>query len=228
MRFEVAACALIVSVSLSPVFAQNAREDPGPRPKIGLALEGGGALALAHVGVIEWFEQHHIPIDYIAGTSMGGLVGGFYASGMTAPEMRRRVGNLDWNEIVNGQVDYRNLAFRRKEDARVLGNTTVVGLRHGLVFPSGLNSGQTLNLLLSEIALPYGEMRSFNDLPTPFRCVATDLLAAKQKVFDSGPLDQALRATMSIPGYYEPVLKSVSGGETHEYVDGGLLNNFAG
>src|ERR1700722_7868972 len=102
------------------------------RPSIGLALEGGGALALAHVGLIEWLEQHHIPIDYVAGTSMGGLVGGFYASGMTAPELRRKLSQLDWNRIEDSQVDFKALAFRRKEDARSLGNTTVLGLRHGL------------------------------------------------------------------------------------------------
>ena len=225
MRSRVVVPVLVVLVSLSAAPGQNTRENPKPRPTIGLALEGGGALALAHVGLIEWFEQHHIPIDYIAGTSMGGLVAGFYASGMTAPEMRRRVDHLDWNMLVKGQVDYGGLAFRRKQDARELGNTTVLGLRHGLVLPSGLNSGQALNLLLSEIALPYGGMKSFNDLPTPYRCVATDLVDAKQHVFDSGPLEQALRATMSIPGYYEPVLRTVANGGTHEYVDGGLLNN---
>ena len=82
---RIAACALVVAVSLPFARAQGARDDSRPRLTIGLALEGGGALALAHVGLIEWFEQHHIPIDYIAGTSMGGLVAGFYASGMTAP-----------------------------------------------------------------------------------------------------------------------------------------------
>ena len=215
----------MVCISLPLACAQGARNDAKPRPTIGLALEGGGALALAHVGVIEWFEQHHIPIDYVAGTSMGGLVGGFYASGMTAPEMRRKVVELDWNKLVNGPVDYKSMAFRRKEDTRALGNTTVLGLRHGLILPSGLNSGQELDLLLSEIALPYGTMTSFNDLPTPFRCVATDLVSAKQQVFNAGPLEPALRATMSIPGYYDPELKAVGGVETHEYVDGGLLNN---
>src|SRR5450631_1030975 len=120
MRSKIAGCALIVSVFVAPAIAQNAREAPGPRPKIGLALEGGGSLALAHVGVFEWFEQHHIPIDYIGGTSMGGRVGGFYAAGRTAPEMRHKVGSLDGNEVVNDGVDYRNRAFRRKEDARML------------------------------------------------------------------------------------------------------------
>lgn len=218
MKATIAACACFALAFLSPAQAQK-------RPTIGLALEGGGALALAHVGLIEWLEDHHIPIDYVAGTSMGGLVGGFYASGMTAAEMRRKVGTLDWNKLVNGEADYKSLAFRRKEDDRTLANTTVLGLRHGIDLPGGLNSGQELDLLLNEIALPYGGIASFNDLPTPFRCVAMDLVTAKQQVFSSGPLDRALRATMSIPGYYAPVLKAVAGQSSQEFVDGGLLNN---
>ena len=215
--------ALVCSLS-HPAFAADVQEKTS-RIKVGLALEGGGALALAHVGLLEWFDQHHIPVDYIAGTSMGGLVAGFYASGMTAAEMRHKVDGLDWDQLVGGQNDSKTLAFRRREDERELGNRIVAGLRHGLLLPSGLNSGQDLDLLLSEVALPYGEVKSFNDLPTPFRCVAMDLTTATAKVFDSGLLGRALRATMSIPGFYEPVLQKGPDGKTHEYVDGGLLNN---
>jgi NTE family protein len=222
MKSAIAIASLALCLS---IHAADAQTDSKPRPTIGLALEGGGALGLAHVGLLEWFEQHHIPIDYLAGTSIGGLVGGFYASGMTAPELRSKIDHLDLNELVNEQVDYKNLSFRRKQDDRELGNTIQVGLRHGLVLPSGLNSGEALDLLLSEIALPYGNLESFNDLPTPFRCVATDLVSAKQKVFDAGRLGEALRATMSIPGLYDPVLRSTRGKETQEYVDGGLLND---
>lgn len=188
--------------------------------KIGLALEGGGALGLAHVGLLDWFNQNHIPIDYIAGASMGGLVAGFYASGMEAPEMHRLVSGLDWNRLVNGELDYRKLAFRRKQDIRTYGNSTFLGVRGGLSLPTGLNSGQGLDLLLSEVALPYAQMRTFDDLPTPFRCVATDIVSSSEKVFDKGSLVQALRATMSIPGLFEPVVDGQS-----IYVDGGLLNN---
>ena len=190
------------------------------RPTIGLALEGGGALGLAHVGLLEWFERHHIPVDYIAGSSMGGLVAGFYASGMTADEMHTTVDQLNWSALVNGETDDRKLSFRRKEDVRSVGNETFLGLRNGLVIPSGFNSGQGLNLLLSRVALPYSQMKTFDDLPTPFRTVATDIVAARAHVFEKGALAEAMRATMSIPGLFDPVIDG-----KQEFVDGGLLNN---
>jgi NTE family protein len=204
-----------------PVYGQGTgTELPHRRPKVGLALEGGGALGLAHVGLLEWFEQHHIPIDYIAGTSMGGLVAGFYASGMEATEMNNLVESLNWDRLVGGEPDYQNLSLRRKQDVRQYGNSTFLGLRHNMVLPSGLNNGQGLNLLLSRVALPYGEVASFNDLPTPFRCVAADIAAGRAHVFEKGSLAFALRATMSIPALFEPVFEG-----NHEYVDGAFLNN---
>lgn len=224
MRWKTAVCPLLIALSLAPAPAPAQAQDK-PRPTIGLVLEGGGALALAHVGVIEWFERNRIPIDFVAGASMGGLVGGFYASGMSGTEMRQTVNELNWNELLLDETNYKHLAFRRKQDIRELGNTTVVGLRHGLVLPTGLNSGQPLDLLLSKLSIPYAEMRSFNDLPTPFRCIGTDLLTSREHVFDSGSLAQALRATMSIPGFFTPVLKKGEDGKIHQYVDGGLLNN---
>ncbi len=151
---------------------------------------------------------------------MGGLVAGFYASGMTADEMHRTVDQLNWSALVNGETDDRKLSFRRKEDVRSVGNETFLGLRNGLVIPSGFNSGQGLNLLLSRVALPYSQMKSFDDLPTPFRTVATDIVAARAHVFEKGALAEAMRATMSIPGLFDPVVDG-----KQEFVDGGLLNN---
>src|SRR6516164_6276705 len=87
-----------------------------PRPRIGVALEGGGALGLAHIGVLEWFEEHHIPVDYIAGTSMGGLVGGFYAMGKSPKQMQDLVSQQKWDIIIGGQTPYEDLSYRRKED----------------------------------------------------------------------------------------------------------------
>src|SRR5436305_10239236 len=107
-------------------------EQPSQRPKIGVALEGGGAKGLAHIGVLQWFEDHHIPIDYIAGTSMGGLVGGLYATGQSPAEIRRIVADTNWNEALAGSVPYEDLAFRRKEDLRAFPNGLELGLRQGV------------------------------------------------------------------------------------------------
>ena len=190
------------------------------RSTVGLVLQGGGALGLAHVGVITWLEEHHIPVDYIAGTSMGGLVGGVYATGHNAVEMRQIVNSIPWDEVMAGRTPFDDLAFRRKEDARDYPNSLEFGLRKGLQFPAGLNSGQQVSLVLDKIALPYSEIKSFNDLPTPFACVATDLVSGKPKVFRSGSLALALRSTMSLPGIFTPVRTKDA-----IYADGGLLQN---
>jgi len=191
------------------------------RPTLGLVLEGGGALGLAHIGVIQWMEEHRIPVNYIAGTSMGGLVGGVYATGRNAGELRDVVEGIQWNQVINGQIPFDNLSFRRKQDAREYPAKVELGLKKGLQLPSGFNSGQEVSLILDRIALPYSDIRSFDELPIPFACVATDLVTSSEHVFRSGPLDLALRSTMSLPGIFSPVR---SGG--HIYVDGGLLNNF--
>src|SRR5216683_1625731 len=193
---------------------------PQPRPKIGVALEGGGALGLAHIGVLKWFEEHHIPVDYVAGTSMGGLVGGFYATGMSPDELNTLIDGMDWRQILSDRTPYEDLAFRRKEDQRAYPNSLIFGLRDGLSLPAGLNAGHHIGLLIDRVTLPYDEVVNFDALPVPFRCVATDLVSRKSYVFKDGSLAVALRATMSIPGAFSPVHDGKA-----VFVDGGLLNN---
>src|SRR5437879_5290161 len=197
---------------------QNAA--PRPRPKIGVALEGGGAMGLAHIGVLKWFEEHHIPVDYVAGTSMGGLVGGFYATGMSPDELKTLIDGMDWKKILGDRTPYEDLAFRRKEDQRAYPNSLLFGLRGGLTLPAGLNAGHQIGLLIDRVTLQYNEAPSFDALPVPFRCVATDLVSGKPHVFQDGSLAVALRATMSIPGAFSPVHEGKA-----VYVDGGLLDN---
>ncbi len=209
----------------APAAANDPRASTPQQPekrrlKIGVALEGGGALGLAHIGVLQWFEEHHIPIDYVAGTSMGGLVGGFYASGMSPADLRRLIEHTDWNLMLSGQTDYQDLSFRRKEDQRAYPNAILLGLRNGLSIPGGLNAGHQIGLLIDRETLPYYAVKSFDDLPVPFRCVATDLVSEKAVVFQKGPLAEALRATMSIPGAFTPVYAG-----KQVFVDGGLVNN---
>jgi NTE family protein len=202
--------------------APSSEQPPRPtRPRIGVALEGGGALGFAHIGVLRWFEEHHIPIDYIAGTSMGGLIGGLYATGKTPKQMEDFVREQDWDTIISGRTPYEDLSYRRKEDLRAFQNPIVLGLRHRkLSVASGLNAGHEVGMLIDRETLPYSNLDSFDELPIPFRCVATDLISAKQVVFSQGSLQTALRATMSIPGLFAPVHDG-----DRVYVDGGLIGN---
>src|SRR5438445_238748 len=190
------------------------------RLKIGVALEGGGALGLAHVGVLQWLEEQHVPVDYIAGTSMGGLVGGFYGMGVSPADMKDVIERLDWDAILRDRTPYEDLSFLRKQDQRAYPNSLVVGLRRGLYLPAGLNAGHQIGLLIDRETLPYFGLPSFDVLPIPFRCVSTDLVSGKQFVFQDGSLAEALRATMSIPGAFTPVHDG-----QRVYDDGGLVNN---
>src|SRR3984885_14414288 len=189
-------------------------------PKLGLVLEGGGALGLAHIGVITWMEEHRIPVSYVVGTSMGGLVGGIYATGRSPAEVRELINGMDWDQILSGVTPFRDLSFRRKQDAHDFPGELEFGLRGGLQFPSGFNTGQEVNLVLDSVALPYSEIKSFNDLPIPFACVATDLVSGKRHVFRDGSLSLAMRSTMSLPGIFTPVRSGNS-----LYADGFLLDN---
>jgi NTE family protein len=225
--------AVVVSVSL-PYRAQEppqqplttkpvspgAKPIPKTRPTIGVALEGGGALGEAHVGVLKWFEDHHIPIDYLAGTSMGGLVGGLYATGKTADQLEEILKTSDWTLLLGGETPYQDLTFRRKEDARDIPNSIQVGLKNGVSLPPGLNSGQAVTLLIDRAALPYSTVQSFDELPIPFRCVSTEIVSGKAYVFRDGSLSDAMRATISIPGVFAPVRR-----DNQIFVDGGLVDN---
>ena len=190
------------------------------RPRIGLALQGGGAKGFAHIGVLRWLEENRIPADLIAGTSMGGLIGGFYATGKSPAELRNLIGTLNWNELIGGQPPYPLLSFRRKEDQRAYPNQLEFGLRNGFGLPGGLNSGQGIDLLLDRLTLPYYNLESFDDLPIPFRCVAVDLVSGEEVVFSKGSLRDALRATMSLPAIFPPLSR-----DGRIYADGGILNN---
>jgi NTE family protein len=222
MRIRVYLSVAALLLGSLPSFGQEpaAGATPKKRATLGLVLQGGGALGLAHVGVITWLEEHHIPVNYVAGTSMGGLVGGVYATGRNAAEVGDVVKGINWDQVMSGQTPFDDLSFRRKEDHRQYPNNLEFGLRKGLQFPEGFNSGQQVSLILDQVALPYSEIQSFNDLPIPFACVATNLVTGKPMVFRSGSLSLALRSTMSLPGIFTPVRTKDA-----IYADGGLLEN---
>lgn len=217
LRMVLALLILIVSPHLA--VAQSGQTAP-KRLTIGVALEGGGALGLAHIGVLRWFEQHHIPIDYLSGNSMGALVGGMYATGKSPDELEVLVKHMDWPFVIGGGTPYQDLSFRRKEDARDIQNDLVIGFKHGATLPSGLSSGHQIGLVIDRETLAYSSVKSFDDLPIPFRCVSTELISEKAHVFSTGPIGLAMRSSMSLPGIFDPIRD-----EDRIYVDGALVDN---
>lgn len=190
------------------------------RPRVGIALSGGGALGLAHIGVLRYFEEHHIPIDYVAGTSMGGLVGGLYSTGMDSRQITAMVHQVDWDTLLSPNPKFTDQPIVEKQKwNRTFGDLT---MRFGKKFslPSGLDSGEPVSLLLSRATLAYSNVHDFDDLPTPFRCVATDLISGKAVVLQQGSLPLAMRATMSIPGIFTPIKL-----DGMVLVDGGVVQN---
>ena len=216
---------LIVLFLSFPLNAQDAAphvpsDAAAHRPRVGLALSGGGALGLAEIGVIQWMEENHVPVDRIAGTSMGAIIGAMYATGMTPGEIRTFAEKIDWDKALLPEPVYTQLSYRRKQDRRDYLINTPLGLKHGISGPNGYNPGQGVGLLLARIAFPQFEITSFDDLPIPFRCVATDMQSGDAVVLHDGPLAQAVRASMAIPGVFTPV--AIKG---HMLADGGMVQN---
>ena len=201
--------------------ALPAVQPPG-RPAIGIALEGGGALGLAHIGVLQWLEEHHIPVDRISGTSMGSLVGALYATGSTPAEMRALAVSDTFSSVFALQTPYSDLSFRRRQDRHEFPAVVTVGLRHHLFLRNSVLTDRGVNeFLTGNLPNDNSQELDFDRLPIPFRCVATDLNTLASVTFASGPLPQAVRASISIPGVFPPVQDR----NGHYLVDGGILDN---
>jgi NTE family protein len=225
-RYFLLTIALIVaSSSLTlPVSAQDtlvkSTASSTTRPRIGLALSGGGALGLSEIGVIQWLEENHIPTDRIAGTSMGAIIGAMYATGMSPDEMKVFAEKINWDEALSPAPSYSQISYRRKQDRRDFLINAPLGLKRGLSGPNGYNPGQGVGLLLDRIAFPESGISSFDDLPIPFRCVATDMQSGDEVILHDGSLSQAVRASMAIPGMFTPV--QING---RMLADGGMVQN---
>jgi NTE family protein len=191
------------------------------RPRICLVLSGGGARGMAHIGVLKVLEELKIPIDCIAGTSMGAVVGGLYASGMSAQAIDKTMRSVDWQEAFRDAPPRRDLAFRRKQDDRNFLVRLPLGLKHGqLLLPKGFIQGQKLQETLRQLTLPFSNSTDFDALPTPFRAVATDLETGAAVLLDKGDLAISMRASISAPGVFAPVDY-----QGRLLVDGGLAEN---
>ena len=222
---------LLLAVCLTPVaHAEPAAQaqaaagatTPAPAPpKLGLVLSGGGARGIAHVGVLKVLEREHIPVDMIAGTSMGAIIGGLYSSGLSAEELERELLRIDWGRMFVSRVERQQLSQRRKEEDFDFSAAIEFGLRDGeFRAPQGTLSSRGLEILLRRLTLPVRAINDFDRLPTPFRAVATDMETGGQRVLGEGSLSLAMRSSMSVPGVFTPTEV-----EDHVLGDGGLVNN---
>jgi NTE family protein len=222
-------CMLALAAAAQPTargdaaIAQPAElRDPTPpkRPKICLVLSGGGARGAAHIGVLKVLEELRVPIDCIAGTSMGSLVGGAYASGMSTDEMERLIAQVSTDLLFKEKPPRQDQDIRRKLDDRSNLFGIEVGLRGSeLLFPKGVVSGVQLETVLRALSKVAG-FRKFDELPIPFRAIATDLVTGQAVVFSEGELANVMRASMSVPAAIAPAVI-----EGRMLVDGGLTNN---
>lgn len=204
-----------------PGSAPTATAESTVRPRVCLVLSGGGARGLAHIGVLKVLERLRVPIDCIAGTSMGAVVGGLYATGMSASQIEAAMRSVDWQEAFRDVPPRRELAFRRKQDDRNYLVRLPLGLQHHhLLLPKGLIQGQKLQETLRELTLPFPTDTDFDALPTEFRAVATDLENGQTIVMARGDLAIAMRASISAPGLFAPVES-----QGRLLVDGGLAEN---
>ena len=191
------------------------------RKKVAVVLSGGGAKGAAHVGALKVLERAGIPIDIVTGTSMGSIIGGLYSIGYNAMALDTLIRNMDWRYVLS---DRENLKYQRMSD-RKKQNTYL--LSRGLMFwerdveDSGLITGKNIDETFDNLTTGFNDSISFNDLPIPFACVATNIVDNTEYVFHSGYLPQAMRASMAIPMAFSPVKLG-----DMILVDGGLRNNY--
>lgn len=230
-RYLFIAAAILMAFS---TYAQNRDRSvniQAPRLKVGVVLGGGGAKGAAHIGALKYLEEMGIPIDYMAGTSMGSIIGGLYALGYTPDELTHLIAGMDWSQYIGNKIDRASMSY----EMRQRNSTFVINLPFSLKslldhnsnttfisqLPSAYVNNSSLINLFNDLCVGYQEQMDFNDLPIPFACVATDMVTGKEVVLRHGSVPTAMRASMAIPGVFSPVPI-----DTAVLVDGGLVNNF--
>jgi NTE family protein len=224
---------LLIATLLVSLVAQaqtNTTIQP-PRLKVGVVLGGGGAKGAAHIGVLKYLEEMGIPVDYVAGTSMGSIIGGFYALGYSPDELTELIAGMNWSEYIGNKIDRSMMSeeLRQRNSTLMLQvpfsaeslfdrnpNTKFISQ-----LPSAYVNNSSLVNLFNDLCVGYQEEMDFNDLPIPFACVATDMITGKEVVLRRGSVPTAMRASMAIPGVFSPVTI-----DDKVLVDGGLVNNF--
>ena len=221
---------MLLSLVSTSTFAQDTTT-VASRPKIGLVLSGGGAKGAAHIGVLKYIEEAGIPIDYIAGTSMGSIVGGLYALGYSPNEILDLISSVDWNRLISNNVDRKKISFSNKNEKSTQILTIPFSLKDNnnrwqansfkRSLPEGIVTGDNLINLFNSLAVGYSDPISFNELPIPFICIATNMMNGEADVLNHGIFTKSIRASMAIPVLFDPIKIDDS-----LYVDGGLVSNF--
>ena len=223
-------CSVLLLLISSTAFAQDATPVK-PRAKVGLVLSGGGAKGAAHIGVLKYLEEAGIPIDYIAGTSMGSIVGGMYALGYSADEILDIISSVDWNRMISNEVDRQKISYNRKSKKE----TQIINIPFSLKsqredlqsrsfrnsLPKGIVSGDNLINLFNSLSVGYSDSQTFDSLPIPFICIATNMISGEPDILDRGEFTKSLRASMAIPILFDPIKMNQT-----LYADGGLTSNF--
>ena len=205
--------------------SKNVSPEPNPeaseRPKIGLVLSGGGARGFAHIGILKVLEENNVPIDYIVGTSMGSIIGGLYAIGLTPEDIEIGVKGIAWDKVFDDFANRDYKSYRRKQDDYDFFNLYRVGInKDGVQIAPGLIEGQQIELALDRLAYPGFHIHDFDQLHIPFRAIATNIENGEPFIIKSGNLARAMRASMSIPGALPPITI-----DDTLLVDGGIANN---
>jgi NTE family protein len=215
---------VMIGCAVHAAFAQSSEFCKAPvtdRPRIGLVLSGGGARGIAHIGVLRVLEQLRVPVDYIAGTSAGSIIGGLYATGMTSEQLEQFIQRLNFEDMFSDSTTRAERPFRRKsdDDLALFGPKFGVGPKSSLL-PKGAISGQKIQFLLETVVSDRVRTKDFDELPIPFRAIAADIVTGRPVIISNGDLATAMRASMSLPGLFSPV-----DFDGHLLVDGAVLNN---
>ncbi len=212
---------LFVMLFILAAFSANAQDSiVSQRPKVGVVLSGGGAKGFAHIGALRVIEEAGIPIDYIAGTSMGSIIGGLYAVGYDPDMMQKLCTEQNWDMIIKDQIPRKFIPLEKRIHERHY--LLMLPYKNGkLKIKRSMIDGMYVNMLLTRLMMPAYKERDFSKLPVPFLCIATDIISADPIEFRSGSLAQSIRSSMSIPFLFEPVAY-----DGYLLCDGGLTNNF--
>ena len=201
-------------------FAQQQQQTVAEKPKIGLVLSGGGAKGLAHIGALKVIDSLGIRVDYVAGTSMGAIVGSLYASGYSGKQLDSIFRSVDFDKIINDNIPRAAKTFYERENNEKY--AVILPFNDfEIKLPSALSRGQNTFNLLSKLTMHVNDIEDFSKLPIPFFCIATNIENGQPVILDKGNLPQAIKASGAFPSLFQPVLIG-----DKLLIDGGVTNNY--